>query len=89
MSMAKMATDLFRTDRGDHNINKATSYLDLGPLYGCDQREQDSVRTFQDGKLKPDSFAEKRVVGFPHGATVLLVMFNRYVCMSVILEACS
>ncbi|EEP80274.1 hypothetical protein UREG_05116 [Uncinocarpus reesii 1704] len=51
---------------------------DLSPLYGCNQEEQDQVRTFRDGKLKPDCFSERRVAGFPPGVGVLLVMFNRF-----------
>jgi linoleate 10R-lipoxygenase len=39
---------------------------------------QDSVRTFKDGMLKPDTFADKRLIGMPPGVCVLLVMFNRF-----------
>lgn len=35
------------------------------------------MRTGKDGLLKPDSFSEKRVHGFPPGVSVMLVMFNR------------
>lgn len=55
-----------------------SSYLDLGPLYGNNQDEQNAVRTFKDGKLKPDCFSAKRVLGFPPGVGVLLIMFNRF-----------
>jgi linoleate 8R-lipoxygenase/9,12-octadecadienoate 8-hydroperoxide 8R-isomerase len=47
-------------------------------LYGANQKEQDTVRTFKDGKLKPDCFAEKRILGFPAGVGVFLIMFNRF-----------
>lgn len=63
--------------------NKTSSYLDLSPLYGSNQEMQNSIRTFKDGKLKPDSFADKRLIGLPPGVGVLLIMFNRfhnYVC---------
>ncbi|KAL3423111.1 linoleate diol synthase [Phlyctema vagabunda] len=70
--------DLFRTDHKDYTISKASSYLDLAPLYGSSQEEQDKVRTFKDGKLKPDCFSEKRVLGFPPGVGVYLIMFNRF-----------
>jgi linoleate 8R-lipoxygenase/9,12-octadecadienoate 8-hydroperoxide 8R-isomerase len=50
----------------------------LAPLYGNNQKEQDSVRTFKEGKLKPDCFSTKRVLGFPPGVGVLLIMFNRF-----------
>lgn len=36
------------------------------------------MRTFQDGKIKPDCFSEKRLLGFPSGVGVLLIMFNRF-----------
>lgn len=52
--------------------------MDLGPLYGNNQDEQNAVRTFKDGKLKPDCFSAKRVLGFPPGVGVLLIMFNRF-----------
>ena len=70
--------DLFRTDRWDHTKSKTSSYLDLAPLYGCDQTEQDAMRTFQDGKLKPDCFSSKRILGFPPGVGAMLIMFNRF-----------
>ncbi len=36
------------------------------------------MRTLKDGKLKADCFAEKRLLGFPPGVGVLLIMFNRF-----------
>ena len=36
------------------------------------------MRTFEDGKIKPDCFSEKRLLGFPPGVGVLLIMFNRF-----------
>ena len=70
--------DLFRTDRWDTTKTKTSSYLDLAPLYGCDQTEQDAIRTFKDGKIKPDCFSNKRVLGFPPGVGAMLIMFNRF-----------
>lgn len=70
--------DIFRTDHYDFNISNTSSYLDLAPLYGSNQQEQDTVRTFKDGKLKPDCFSEKRILGFPPGVGVILIMFNRF-----------
>jgi len=55
-----------------------SSYLDLAPLYGSNWEEQKAMRTFKDGKIKPDCFSEKRLLGFPPGVGVLLIMFNRY-----------
>ena len=70
--------DLFRTDRWDTTKTKTSSYLDLAPLYGCDQAEQDAIRTFKNGKIKPDCFSSKRVLGFPPGVGAMLIMFNRF-----------
>ncbi|KAJ5504378.1 hypothetical protein N7463_007252 [Penicillium fimorum] len=70
--------DLFQTDPRDQSKSLTSSYLDLSPLYGNNQKEQDTVRTFKDGKLKPDCFSTKRVLGFPPGVGVLLIMFNRF-----------
>ncbi|KAM0282957.1 hypothetical protein ACHAQH_002768 [Verticillium albo-atrum] len=70
--------DIFRTSREDPNVSLTSSYLDLAPLYGANQKEQDTIRVFKNGKLKPDSFCEKRTYGFPPGVNCLLVFFNRY-----------
>ncbi|EAU35794.1 hypothetical protein ATEG_03992 [Aspergillus terreus NIH2624] len=70
--------DLFQTDHRDSSINRTSSYLDLSPLYGNNQDEQYLMRTFKDGKLKPDCFSSKRILGFPPGVGVLLIMFNRF-----------
>ncbi|KAJ6189260.1 hypothetical protein N7519_004168 [Penicillium mononematosum] len=70
--------DLFQTDPRDQTKSLTSSYLDLSPLYGNNQKEQDTVRTFKDGKLKPDCFSTKRVLGFPPGVGVILIMFNRF-----------
>ncbi|KUI59129.1 Linoleate 10R-lipoxygenase [Cytospora mali] len=70
--------DLFWTDYPDMNKSKTSSYLDLSPLYGSNQKMQNTIRTFHDGKLKPDAYADKRLNGMPPGVSVLLVMFNRF-----------
>ena len=70
--------DLFRTDHDDYRNSKTSSYLDLAPLYGSNSAEQDKMRTFQDGKIKPDCFSEKRILAFPPGVGCLLIMFNRF-----------
>lgn len=57
--------DLFRTSDKNKDIAATSSYLDLSPLYGCDQEAQDSVRTMADGKLKTDTFAEIRFIHQP------------------------
>lgn len=70
--------DLFWTDYRDMNKSKTSSYLDLSPLYGSNQDMQNTIRTFQGGKLKADAYADKRLNGMPPGASVLLIMFNRF-----------
>ena len=70
--------DLFRTCEDDYSKLKNSSYLDLSPLYGSNQQDQNSIRLHVDGLLKPDAFAETRVLGFPPGVAALLVCFNRY-----------
>ncbi|KAM3542308.1 hypothetical protein ARSEF1564_004756 [Beauveria bassiana] len=69
--------DIFRTNRTDTNKSDTSSYLDLAPLYGSTLREQLQVRTLKEGKLKPDSFHEKRLLGQPAGVNVMLVLYNR------------
>ena len=70
--------DLFRTDRYDQTKTNTSSYLDLAPLYGCNETEQHAMRTFKDGKIKLDCFSSKRVLGFPPGVGAMLIMFNRF-----------
>ncbi|XXH03320.1 hypothetical protein Hte_009718 [Hypoxylon texense] len=70
--------DLFWTDHTDMSKNKTSSYLDLSPLYGSNQAMQDSIRTFKDGMMKPDTYADKRLLGSPPGVSVILIMFNRF-----------
>ncbi|KAK3385880.1 heme peroxidase [Podospora didyma] len=70
--------DLFWTDYRDMNKSKTSSYLDLSPLYGSNQEMQNTIRTFKDGRLKPDCFADKRLLGMPPGVGVILIMFNRF-----------
>jgi len=76
--LANLMSDLFRTSHDDPNMSLTTSYLDLSPLYGSNQDEQNLVRTFQDGKLKPDCFSEDRLGAFPPGVAALLLCFNRF-----------
>jgi len=71
-------TDLFRTNRANPNISDTSSYLDLSPLYGNSVEDQSKIRTFQDGRIKPDSYSEKRLLAFPPGVSVLLIMFGRF-----------
>lgn len=68
--------DLFHTV--DETRLKNSSYLDLGPLYGNNWEEQKRVRTFKDGLLKKDVFAEPRLLGQPPGVCALMIAFNRF-----------
>jgi linoleate 8R-lipoxygenase/9,12-octadecadienoate 8-hydroperoxide 8R-isomerase len=70
--------DLFNTDQKDTDLSTTSSYLDLAPLYGSNQDQQNAVRTMSDGKLKPDCFSDIRILGFPPGVGVLLISFNRF-----------
>jgi linoleate 8R-lipoxygenase / 9,12-octadecadienoate 8-hydroperoxide 8R-isomerase len=56
----------------------ASSYLDLSPLYGSSKAEQDLMRTFKDGMIKPDTFSDRRLELFPPGVAALMVCFNRF-----------
>jgi len=70
--------DLFRTNHTDPTISDTSSYLDLAPLYGSSEKQQSYVRAMKDGLLKPDVFAEYRLLGFPPGVAALLIAFNRF-----------
>ncbi|KAK4235700.1 Psi-producing oxygenase A [Achaetomium macrosporum] len=70
--------DLFHTDETDGTKLKNSSYLDLSPLYGNNLEEQKKVRTFKDGLLKKDVFAESRLLSQPPGVCALIVAFNRF-----------
>ncbi|KIW18357.1 hypothetical protein PV08_02645 [Exophiala spinifera] len=70
--------DCFHTDERNPAIVKTSSYLDLAPLYGSNEDELKKIRTFKDGLLKPDTFSENRILGFPPGVSALVVCFNRF-----------
>ncbi|KAF7545463.1 hypothetical protein G7Z17_g9144 [Cylindrodendrum hubeiense] len=72
--------DIFRTNASDKNISDSSSYLDLSPLYGFTEGMQRSVRDdkYKLGLLKPDCFAEDRLLRQPPGVCIMLVMYNRY-----------
>lgn len=52
--------------------------MDLAPLYGSSQKDQDLVRAGVGGELKPDTFHDRRLLAFPPGVSVLLIMYNRF-----------
>lgn len=70
--------DIFQTSSTDYNVNMTSSYLDLSPLYGRNDDEVKAMRTFKNGLLKPDCFSSQRILGFPPGCCVFLIMFNRF-----------
>ncbi|KAK0388546.1 hypothetical protein NLU13_4789 [Sarocladium strictum] len=72
--------DIFRTNDNDKNISDSSSYLDLSPLYGYTKEMQRKVRDgrYKLGLLKPDTFAEDRLLRQPPGVCIMLVMYNRY-----------
>ncbi|KAM0812769.1 putative Prostaglandin G/H synthase 2/cyclooxygenase 2, pgh2/cox2 [Seiridium cardinale] len=72
--------DIFRTNDSDKNISDSSSYLDLSPLYGYTIEMQRKIRddTYRLGLLKPDTFAEDRLLRQPPGVCIMLVMYNRY-----------
>ncbi|KHN98764.1 heme peroxidase [Metarhizium album ARSEF 1941] len=70
--------DIFRTNRTDMNVSDTSSYLDLAPLYGSSLKDQLEIRTMKEGKLKPDTFHEKRLLGQPAGVNVMLVLYSRF-----------
>ena len=75
--------DIFRTNRTDMSKSDTSSYLDLAPLYGSSLKDQLEIRAMKEGRLKPDTFHEKRLLGQPAGVNVMLVLYSRfhnYVC---------
>ncbi|KAK4208108.1 Psi-producing oxygenase A [Rhypophila decipiens] len=72
--------DIFRTNDNDKNISDSSSYLDLSPLYGFTTEMQRKIRDdkYKLGLLKPDTFAEDRLLRQPPGVCIMLVMYNRY-----------
>ncbi|KAH7141556.1 putative prostaglandin G/H synthase 2/cyclooxygenase 2, pgh2/cox2 [Dactylonectria estremocensis] len=72
--------DIFRTNDNDKNISDSSSYLDLSPLYGYNTEMQRKIRDdkYKLGLLKPDTFAEDRLLRQPPGVCIMLVMYNRY-----------
>ncbi|QRV81013.1 heme peroxidase [Ceratobasidium sp. AG-Ba] len=69
---------IFRTNHKDVGINETSSYLDLSPLYGNSQKDQDEIRRWDGtGRLWDDVFSEDRLLLMPPAACTILVLFNR------------
>lgn len=71
-------SDIFRSNKDDKNISDTSSYLDLTPLYGRNLETQLTVRIMENGLLKPDSFAEERLLHQPPGVCIYLIMYSRF-----------
>lgn len=69
--------DLFRSDSANPAINLTTHYADLSPLYGVNQEEQNRVRTFQQGLVHPDTFADPRLQFQLPGIVTMTILFSR------------
>lgn len=70
--------DIFKTDDDNPNISANSTYLDLATLYGSDLETQKAVRLMKDGLLKPDTFAETRLLHQPPGVCIYIIMYNRF-----------
>lgn len=68
----------FETNQQDPQINDTSSYLDLSPLYGNSQAEQDLVRSKTDGLLYPDVVCSRRIMFMPPPVFALLIAFSRH-----------
>jgi hypothetical protein len=69
---------VFQTSHSNVAINETSSYVDLAPLYGDSQADQDKIRPKDGyGLLYPDVFSEDRLMLLPPACCVILVCFNR------------
>lgn len=62
---------------GKGHINETSSYVDLSTLYGNTEVEQKRVRTYENGRIFPDSIASERIMMMPPGVVAVLLMFSR------------
>lgn len=69
--------ECFQTSRKDPWINETSSYVDLSTLYGNTEKEQERVRTREQGRIFPDSIASERIMMMPPGVIAVLLMFSR------------
>ena len=69
---------IFDTSHADWTINNASSYLDLGILYGRSEKQVNSVRRLDgSGKIWSDVFADSRLLFMPPSVCALLIIFSR------------
>lgn len=69
--------ECFQTSRTNPLINETSSYVDLSTLYGNTAEEQKRVRTYQNGKIFPDSIASERIMMMPPGVVAVSLLFSR------------
>ncbi|KAH7327505.1 linoleate diol synthase [Rhexocercosporidium sp. MPI-PUGE-AT-0058] len=69
--------ECFQTSRENPWINETSSYVDLSTIYGNTEREQERVRTRENGTIFPDSIASERIMMMPPGVIAVLLMFSR------------
>jgi cytochrome P450 len=69
--------ECFQTSLTDQWINETSSYVDLSTLYGNTGKEQKRVRTYENGKIFPDSVASERIMMMPPGVVAVMIMFSR------------
>jgi hypothetical protein len=69
--------ECFQTSRTDPWINETSSYVDLSTIYGNTEKEQKRVRTYENGRIFPDSIASERIMMMPPGVVAVLLMFSR------------
>ncbi|TQS38749.1 hypothetical protein Golomagni_00741 [Golovinomyces magnicellulatus] len=69
--------ECFQSSRTDPWINETSSYVDLSTLYGNTEKEQKRVRTFENGRIYPDSIASERIMMMPPGVVAVMLLFSR------------
>ncbi|KAI8589889.1 linoleate diol synthase [Geranomyces variabilis] len=69
--------ELFQSNTAKPFINNTSSYVDLSTLYGNNAEDQKRVRSFENGRIFPDTIASDRLIQMPPGVVALLIMFSR------------
>jgi len=69
--------ECFQTSRTDPWINSTSSYVDLSTIYGNNGKEQERVRTYNNGLIYPDSIASAKIMMMPPGVIAVLLLFSR------------
>lgn len=69
--------ECFQTKRENPFINETSSYVDLSTLYGNTGKDQEKVRTYENGRIFPDSIASERIMMMPPGVVAVLLLFSR------------